>query len=72
MENKRPLWQDIKNFSDKKLKLGFGLIFLGLLGLVLPVIPGILLLAIGLFILKPEWYDKFRKKFNIGNQDEGE
>ncbi len=68
MENKKPLWQDIKNFSHKKIKLGFGLIFLGLLGLVLPVIPGILLLAIGLFLLKPEWYDKFRKKFNIGNQ----
>ena len=67
MENKKPLWEEIKNFSRHKYKWAVLLIVLGVLGLALPVIPGILLLAIGLYILKPEWYDKLKKKFNFGS-----
>lgn len=62
MKEKTPLRDKIKHFSKHKLKWAVLFIFLGLLGLVLPVIPGILLLAIGLFLLKPEWFDKFRRK----------
>ena len=69
MDNKEPLWQNIKNFSNTKVKLGVGLIILGSLGLVLPVIPGILLLAVGLFLLKPEWYEKFRERFSSGREE---
>lgn len=35
--------------------LGFGLIGLGLLGTVLPVLQGILFLALGLFVLRHEY-----------------
>ena len=69
MENKDPLWHEIKKFSKHKSKIAIGFILLGLLGLVLPVIPGILLLLIGLFILKPEWYEKFKRKFGIGEDE---
>ena len=62
MQEKIPLRQKIKHFSKHKFKWALLFIILGLLGLVLPVIPGILLLAIGLFLLKPEWFDKFRRK----------
>jgi hypothetical protein len=55
-----PLWQDILKFSKNKKKMAVGFILLGLLGLVLPIIPGFALVAMGFFYLKPEWYEKFR------------
>jgi len=62
MQERTSLRDKIKHFSKHKLKWAILFILLGLLGLVLPVIPGILLLAVGLFLLKPEWFDKFRRK----------
>jgi len=67
MSYTKPLWHDIIKFSRNKSKLAIGFIVLGLLGLILPIIPGVLLLAFGIFLLKPEWYETFRrwfKKFN--------
>jgi len=63
MSDSNPLWHDIIKFSRHKSKLAAGFIILGILGLVLPVIPGILLLGMGLFLLKPEWYESFRRWF---------
>jgi uncharacterized membrane protein YbaN (DUF454 family) len=63
MSDTNPLWQDIIEFSRNKIKLAIGFIILGILGLILPIIPGFLLLAVGLFLLKPEWYEYFRKWF---------
>jgi uncharacterized membrane protein YbaN (DUF454 family) len=71
MENKKPLWHEIIKFSKNKSKIAVGFIVLGLLGLVLPIIPGILLLLIGLFILKPEWYEKFKRRFGMRQEDWG-
>ena len=68
MENKNPLWKEIKDFSRHKYKWAIFFIILGLMGLVLPVIPGVLLLAVALFILKPEWYNKLKKKFNLDSR----
>lgn len=68
MTEKNPLWQDILKFSKHKSKLAIGFIGLGIAGLVLPVIPGFALLAVGLFILKPEWYERFKKKFSKNQQ----
>ena len=58
-----PLWEDILKFSKNKKKMAVGFILLGILGLVLPIIPGFALLALGVFFLKPEWYDKLKKRF---------
>ena len=63
MSNPNPLWQDIIEFSRNKTKLAITFIILGILGLVLPVIPGILLLGLGIFLIKPEWYAIFRQWF---------
>ena len=62
MENKKPLWEDIIAFTRSKNKVGVGLIILGLMGLLLPIIPGILLVVAGIIILKPEWYERLKKK----------
>ena len=37
---KKPLWQDILQFSRNKNKMAVGFISLGIVGLALPVIPG--------------------------------
>ena len=60
----QPLWEDILRFSRHKYKFASALIILGVLGLVIPVIPGILLILGAVFLLKPEWYHKFKKFFN--------
>ena len=63
MSDPNPLWQDIIEFSRNKTKLAISFIALGILGLILPVIPGLLLLGIGVFLIKPEWYIPFRRWF---------
>ncbi len=64
MENeKKPLWEEIVDFTKSKNKLAIILIALGLLGLALPVLPGLLLIAVGIYILKPEWVEKVKEKF---------
>ena len=58
MENeKKPLWEEIVDFTKSKNKLAVALIALGLIGLVLPILPGLLLIAVGIYLLKPEWVD---------------
>jgi len=65
-EDKKPLWHDIKKFSKQKIWLAILFIILGIPGLVLPVIPGLLLLGVAVFLIKPEWFDKFRRRFGLG------
>ncbi len=64
MENEnKPLWEEIVDFTKSKNKLAVVLIGLGILGLVLPIIPGILLIAVGVYLLKPEWIEKVKEQF---------
>ncbi|MCK5032644.1 MAG: hypothetical protein KAS18_03395 [Calditrichia bacterium] len=64
MENeKKPLWEEIVDFTKSKNKLAVALIALGLIGLVLPILPGLLLIAVGIYLLKPEWVDKIKELF---------
>ncbi len=63
MSDSNPLWQDIIEFSRNRTKLAISFIAVGILGLILPVIPGILLLGMGVFLIKPDWYSPFRKWF---------
>jgi hypothetical protein len=62
VRDKKPLWEDILTFSKDKYKIASLLIIIGTLGLVFPIIPGLLLIGFGLLLLKPEWYEKIRKK----------
>ena len=60
MNQSNPLWEDILKFSKNKKKMAVGFILLGILGFLLPVIPGSAFLAIGVFYLNPEWYEKLK------------
>ncbi len=62
-EEKKPLWEEIVDFTKSKNKLAAVLIGIGVLGLILPIIPGLLLIAVGIYLLKPEWADKVKELF---------
>jgi hypothetical protein len=62
------LWEDIIRFTRDKYKFASVLIILGIIGLVVPVIPGILLLLGALFLIKPDWYEKFKSYFKPGSR----
>jgi len=62
-EENKPLWEEIVEFTKSKNKLAIALIALGVLGLALPLLPGILLIAVGIYLLKPEWVDKVKDLF---------
>jgi hypothetical protein len=63
MEDKKPLWEEIVEFTKSKNKLAIAFIALGSVGLILPIIPGLLLVAVGIYLLKPEWADKIKELF---------
>lgn len=63
-EKQRPLWEDILKFSKGKYTLAFILVMFGLLGLIIPVIPGLLLLLMAVALFKPGLMTKIRRKLN--------
>jgi len=51
---KKPsLQEEISQFQKDKKRLIPGLLMLGIVGLVLPIIPGVALLSIGVSLLSP-------------------
>ena len=52
----KPLWEDILKFHKNRQMLGIILVILGAAGLLLPIVPGMLVLLLGLALLAP---DKF-------------
>ena len=69
MDDSNHLWQDILKFSRDKYKLGSGLIVLGILGLLLPVMPGVILVLLGFYLIKPEWFERAKQWF--GKSEKG-
>ena len=57
------LAEEIRQFRKKKWQWGVGLILVGLLGLIIPFIPGLLFLGLGIWLLFPRDTDKFIRKF---------
>ena len=53
---KKPLWEDILKFHKNRITLGIILVILGAFGLLIPILPGLLVILLGLALLAP---DKF-------------
>ena len=51
-----PLWEDILEFHKNRQLLGIILVILGSAGLLLPILPALLVIILGLALLAP---DKF-------------
>ena len=56
-----PLWEDILEFHKNRQLLGIILVILGSAGLLLPILPGLLVIILGLALLAP---DKFGSILN--------
>jgi hypothetical protein len=63
-KEKSPLWGDILKFSRKKYGLAFLLVLIGLLGIVVPIIPGLLFFLFAVALFKPGLMAKVRAKLN--------
>jgi len=61
--NKNPLWNEILKFSKNKYVIALILVLVGLLGIIIPVIPGILLFVVAVALLKKGTMQKLRRRF---------
>lgn len=68
-EDPKPLWEKIKHFSRNKYGWAFILVLLALVGIIVPVIPGLLFLLLAVALFRPGlmrkirlWMDKIWKK----------
>ncbi|NOZ60589.1 MAG: hypothetical protein GXO74_02800 [Calditrichaeota bacterium] len=61
-KKQRSLYDEIKEFHKEKKKYVIALFFFGILGLILPVIPGILLLGMGVALLDQKRGEELIKK----------
>jgi hypothetical protein len=69
MSRKSRLAEEIRQFRRKKPVLAVFFIFLGLSGLILPILPGWLLLIFGVILLFPSFEDRLRDKFEKLRRD---
>lgn len=68
MKNKSSLIDEMKKFREEKKYYIIALFILGILGLIFPVIPGLLLIGLGIMLISPKHGEallgKFKKWFN--------
>jgi hypothetical protein len=68
MEKKNSLYDEMKKFQSEKKNYVIALIILGVLGLILPIIPGLLLIGSGIALISPKYgealLEKIKKWFN--------
>jgi len=73
MQRKKTLQEEIKRFQKDKTKLFLILIFLGLLGLFFPILPGLALLFLGFLLVFPrqgeEVIHKIRKYLKLQSEN---
>ncbi len=60
--NPRRLTEEIRRFRQNKTFLGLILIAVGLLGILLPILPGLLVIGMGLWLLFPRQADRLLDK----------
>lgn len=62
MKNKKSLYDEMKKFQDEKKYYIIVLLVLGILGLIFPVIPGLLLIGMAIALISPKHGEIFLKK----------
>jgi len=67
MKKHNSLYEEMKKFRSEKKKYSIVLLTLGVIGLILPIIPGFLFIGLGLALLYPkqgtELLEKVKKWF---------
>jgi len=65
----QPLWETIRDFSRKRPLLAGLFLVIGLLGIIIPIIPGLLFLFLAVAMFKRGWLSKFRRRFRFWKLD---
>ena len=63
--DKKPLWEEIRKFSKTKYFIAIALIILAILGIIVPVIPGIIFIILAIALFKKGWMSKIRERFRL-------
>ena len=64
-ENKKPLWEEIRKFSKTKYFIAFALILLAIVGIILPIIPGIIFIILAIALFRKGWMSKIRNRVRL-------
>ena len=64
-EDSGTLLAEIKHFRKSRWFWAAGLLIIALFGLIIPIIPGILILIIVLALFKKGWMEKIRNRFRL-------
>ncbi|MBN2424294.1 MAG: hypothetical protein JXR46_08825 [Calditrichaceae bacterium] len=64
-EDAGTLLAEIKRFRKSRWFWAAGLLIVALFGLIIPIIPGILILIIILALFKKGWMEKIRHRFRL-------
>ena len=62
MQKEKTLTEEIKKFQNEKKWYITVLVVLGTLGLILPFLPGILFIGLGISLINPKYGETFNKK----------
>ena len=65
-----PLWEDILEFHKNRKLLGIILVILGSAGLLLPILPGILVILLGLALIAPDKFGLIFRWIRTKSDDE--
>ena len=65
-----PLWEDILEFHKNRQLLGIILVILGSAGLLLPILPGLLVILLGLALLVPDKFGSILNWMRVKSDDE--
>ena len=60
--SKKPLIEQLKSFRKWRNWIAIPLIAIGVISLLLPVLPGILIIFLGIMLINPELADRIREK----------
>ena len=61
--SKKPLIEQLESFRKWRNWIAIPLIAIGVISLLLPVLPGILIIFLGIMLINPELADRIREKF---------
>lgn len=64
-DEKKPLWKEIRSFSKTKYLIAIALIILAVLGIIVPIIPGIIFIILAIALFKKGWMSKIRERFRL-------
>ena len=66
MKKKTSLIDEMKKFREEKKYYIIALFALGILGLIFPIIPGLLLIGLGIVLISPKYGEALLEKIKQG------